>query len=195
MIIATMAGRRLRERMRASKFPGAMKSPGPLSAERLRHHSASRTLPVPAAALFAHLDDQPRLAGHMEKPSAMMGGGRMAYSFGEARGKAVGSRMRMSGTAFGLKLSVEEEVTVRDPPHVKIWRTVGNPKLLIMGAYEMGFRLAPAREGSRLTIWIDYALPGHWVGRLLGKIFASVYARWCIERMIADAANAFPQLA
>ena len=39
----------------------------------------ARTVQVgaPPDAVFARLDDQRRLAEHMEKPSAMMGGGRM----------------------------------------------------------------------------------------------------------------------
>lgn len=191
MTIATMPAQAVRERMRAEMFQAAPKFLR-ASGRRLRHYRKSRTLPLSAAALFDHLDHHASLAGHMERPSAMMGGGHMTYSFDEGRGATVGSRITMSGTAFGLKLSVEEEVTVRDPPHVKIWRTVGNTKLLIIGAYEMGFRLAPASEGTRLTVWIDYALPGPWLRRLLGQIFASLYARWCVRRMVADAANAFP---
>jgi hypothetical protein len=47
-----------------------------------------RTVHVKASpdAVFAHLDDQTRLAEHMEKPSAVMGGGRMTYEFDSGRG-------------------------------------------------------------------------------------------------------------
>jgi hypothetical protein len=34
--------------------------------------------------LFARFDDQTRVAEHMERPSTMIGGGRMTYEFDEA---------------------------------------------------------------------------------------------------------------
>lgn len=61
--------------------------------------------------VFARLDEQTRLAAHMERPSAMMGGGRMTYDFDAGRGQVVGSHIRMGGSAFGLSLAVDEVVT------------------------------------------------------------------------------------
>jgi len=149
-------------------------------------------LPAAPEALFAHLDDQTRLAEHMTRPSAMMGGGRMTYAFDSQRGMAVGSRIRMGGSAFGLTMSVEEVVTERDPPRRKVWKTIGTPSLLIVAGYTMGFRIEPAGAASRLTVWIDYGLPHGWLGRLLGWLLAGFYARWCVGRMISDAESRFP---
>lgn len=156
-----------------------------------RHYEASRVLPVSSEAVFAHLDDQTRLAAHMEKSSTMMGGGRMTYAFDAECGMAVGSRIHMDGSAFGLTLTVDEIVTERERPRRKVWRTIGNPRLVIIGGYEMGFRLADASPGCELTVWIDYWLPLHWGGALLGRLFAGFYARWCVGRMVADAAKVF----
>jgi len=64
--------------------------------------------------------------------------------------------------------------------------------LLIIGGYEMGFALEPQPGGSQLRVWIDYALPTPFLGRLLGLLFAAFYARWCVRRMVADAGAAFP---
>src|SRR3990167_6963246 len=85
----------------------------------------------------------------MGGPSAMMGGGRMTYAFDAQRGQAVGSHIRMGGEAFGLRLFVDEVVTVRDPPRRKVWRTTGEPRLIIIGAYEMGFEIAEEDPRSR----------------------------------------------
>lgn len=157
-----------------------------------RHFERSCLLQAAPEALFAYLDDQTRLAGHMTKPSAMMGGGRMTYAFDSRRGMAVGSRISMGGSAFGLTMSVEEEVTERDPPHRKVWKTIGTPRLLIVASYTMGFRIEPAGGASRLTVWIDYGLPQGWIGRLLGWLLAGFYARWCVGRMVSDAGSRFP---
>lgn len=124
-----------------------------------RHKEANARVSAPPATVFARLDDQARLGGHMEKPSLMMGGGRMTYEFDAQKGRAVGSHIRMGGSAFGLKLSLDEVVTQHVPPERKAWRTVGQPKLIIVGAYEMGFDLTPVAGGAALKVWIDYDLP------------------------------------
>jgi hypothetical protein len=154
------------------------------------HCEATRFVPASARAVFDRLDDQVRLAEHMGRPSAMMGGGRMTYDFDAARGKAVGSRIRMGGEAFGLRLFVDEVVTVRDPPRRKVWRTTGAPALVVMAAYEMGFETANEDGGSYLRVWIDYSLPVRGWTRFVPAL-AALYARWCVDRMVSDAAHHF----
>ena len=141
--------------------------------------------------VFAHLDDQTRLAAHMERPSAMMGGGRMTYEFDAGRGQVVGSRIRMGGSAFGLSLAVDEVVAERDPPRRKVWRTAGATRLIILDAYDMGFDLEPTATGSRLCVWITYTLPRAGARRLLGLLMAPGYAHWCVGRMARDAVDFF----
>jgi hypothetical protein len=148
---------------------------------------------APAEAVFARLDDQTRLAAHMERPSAMMGGGRMTYEFDEGRGQAVGSHIKMGGSAFGLSLYVDEVVTQRDPPRRKVWKTVGQTRLIVIGAYEMGFEITPATGGSNLRVWIAYDPSPNLIGRRLGPLFAPFYAKWCVGRMVSDAAAYFGQ--
>ena len=155
-----------------------------------RHNEASATVGAAPEAVFARLDDQTRLAKHMDRPSMMMGGGRMTYEFDSAKGQAVGSHIRMGGEAFGLKLAVEEVVTERDPPHRKVWRTIGVPALVVIGPYEMGFELQPARESSHLRVWIDYAPPANGIGRWAPWLGA-FYAQWCVDQMAKDAARHF----
>lgn len=148
---------------------------------------------APAEAVFARLDDHTRLAAHMERPSAMMGGGRMSYEFDEGRGQAVGSHIKMGGSAFGLSLDVDEIVTQRDPPRRKVWETVGQPRLVVIGAYEMGFEITPANLGSNLRVWIAYDLSPNLIGRWLGPFLAPLYAKWCVGGMVSDAAAYFRQ--
>ena len=142
-------------------------------------------------ALFEHLDDQTRLGAHMEKPSMMMMGGRMTYAFDEAKGRAVGSVITMGGSFLGIRLFAEEVVTERDPPRRKVWETRGRPRLLIIGAYRMGFEIEPAGERSKLRVFIEYDDPVRPLERALGLVFAPLYARWCVTRMAEDAARHF----
>lgn len=159
-----------------------------------RHREASADIAATPQTVFAHLDDQTRLAKHMSKPSLIMGGGKMTYDFDEQKGQAVGSHIRMGGSAFGLQLHLDEVVTERIPPRRKVWRTVGVPRLVVVGSYEMGFDLKAVDEASALRVWIDYELPPRGLGRLLPAL-GDAYARWCVEQMVRDAVLAFGPLA
>jgi hypothetical protein len=141
--------------------------------------------------LFEHLDDPTRLGAHMSRGSPMMMGGSMSYELDAARGRAVGSVIRMTGRIMGVELALEETVTVHDPPARKEWRTVGEPRLVVIGAYRMGFDVGAEAGGSRLRVYIDYSLPGRGPTKLLSLSLGPVYARWCVERMARDAARHF----
>jgi polyketide cyclase/dehydrase/lipid transport protein len=155
------------------------------------HHRSEVLLAVDAARLFAHLDDHRRLASHMEKPSLMTAGASMRIDTDERCGQAVGSVIRMTGRVLGLHLSVEETVTRRDPPNEKVWETIGEPRLLVIGAYRMGFTIAPVGTGTRLVVFIDYRLPAQGIGQALGWLLGRPYAAWCTRRMTSDARAAF----
>jgi hypothetical protein len=156
-------------------------------------HSAQADIEVAASAeaLFDYLDDPARLGAHMQKPTAMMLGGRMTYRFDEAQGRAVGSVIRMEGTILGGTLSVEEVVIERQPPHRKVWETQGRPNLLVIGAYRMGFEIRPSGNSSRLLVFIDYDYPRSMAGKIVGAMFGPLYARWCINRMAKDVISTF----
>lgn len=167
---------------------------GPTSSVKdgLIHHcrSTADVKSVPDA-VFSYLDDHSRLSAHMSKRSWMMAGSSMALELDAAEGRAVGSRIRLSGRVLGLMLFVDEVVIQRDPPERKVWETTSEPRLLIIGRYRMGFEVQPIDSGSRLTVFIDYALPpafpAHWFGRIFGRL----YAQWCTRRMTNEAALHF----
>lgn len=107
------------------------------------------------------------------------------------RGQRLGSVIRLSGRVFGIALFVEEIVTERQPPVRKVWKTIGDPKLLVIGHYRMGFALSPRAEGSTLCVFIEYGLPEQTAFRWLGRLFAPHYARWCTQSMVDDAIKYF----
>ena len=156
-----------------------------------RHDEVCVEVNAAPSTLFDHLDDQERLAAHMNKPSSMMMGGRMFYEFDAGRGRTVGSVIRMGGNFVWLRLFVEEAVTQHDRPRSKSWETRGVPRLVIIGHYRMGFQIEEAGAASRLRVFIDYDLPNRLVGRVLGALFAPMYARWCVQRMADDAKVTF----
>jgi len=152
-----------------------------------RHHRSEVVVSADAHSLFALLDDHRRLAGHMEKPSLMMAGATMQVETDALQGQAVGSVIRISGRVLGVNLAVEEIVSERVPPSRKTWETRGEPRLLVIGAYRMGFTISAEGDRSRLVVFIDYALPPRGIAHALALLFGRAYAAWCTRRMTADA--------
>lgn len=142
-------------------------------------------LAVSPVTLFDALDDHARLTEHMAGMSWMMGGGKMALELDQLGGRAVGSTMKLVGSAFGMRMALTERVTERVPPTRKSWETIDSPDLLVIGDYRMGFDIAAHGGGSRLTMRIDFAPSRNhpWVSRWLGGL----YARWCVNEMLRSA--------
>lgn len=156
-----------------------------------RHREGEALLAATPAEVFAFVDDHSRFASHMSRASWMMGGGRMLVDVDDANARAVGSHIRLSGTVFGVRLSVDEVVAIRNPPSEKVWETTGSPRLLVIGSYRMGSEIRPATRGSRLRVFIDYELPTGWVTHWLGRLFGGFYAGWCVRQMLAGASGRF----
>jgi hypothetical protein len=118
----------------------------------------------------------------MNKSSWMMCGGSMKTIMDAEEGKQLGSHITMDGTVMGMKVSLDEVVTKREPPYKKEWKTVGSPKLIVIGQYVMGVNIVAQGNGSKLTVFIDYEYPDKnaWMGKLFGKI----YAKWCVRQMV-----------
>lgn len=155
------------------------------------HCESSREIAAPAAALFDYLDDHSRLAAHMSSSSWMMAGSRMTIDLDAGKGQTNGSHIRLSGRFLGIPLDVDEVVTERTPPRKKSWETVGQPHLLVIGPYRMGFDITPKETRSKLRVYIDYALPARAFVSFLGRLLGPAYARWCTESMAGDAAQHF----
>ena len=156
-----------------------------------RHQRSEANVDTDASSLFASLDDHRRLAGHMEKPSLMTVGATMRVETDALKGQAVGSLIRITGRVLGINLAVEEVVTERVPPLHKTWETRGEPRLLVIGAYRMGFSITPQGKCSKLVVFIDYQLPPSGFVHWLALVFSRPYAAWCTRRMVTDAMTAF----
>lgn len=160
-----------------------------------RHYDRTVLIPAPPEQVFAFVDDDSRLACHMSASSLMMGGGRMSVDVDETKGQAVGSHIRLSGRVFGMQLFLDEIVVRRDPPSIKVWETVGTPRLFVIGAYRMGIQITPAAGGSRLRVFIEYDFPTGWAMYCLGRLFGGMYARWCVAQMLSGASSHFARKA
>jgi hypothetical protein len=69
----------------------------------------------------------------------------------------------------------------------KKWRMTGEPRLIILGGFEMSFALTAVDSGTRLVLTIGYDSPIRGFGRLFGFVFARAYARRCARQMAQGA--------
>lgn len=155
------------------------------------HFESKMNVTASAEALFSYLDDPRRLSSHMSQSSWMMAGSRMVIDLDTAEGIRVGSKIRLSGRVFGISLLVDEAVTERTPPSQKVWETIGEPSLLVIGQYRMGYKIERQGDSSELCVFIDYDLPKTLPARWIGRIFGHFYARWCTKQMAGDAVKHF----
>ncbi len=157
----------------------------------MKHYEDSMFIPASPKGLFDYVDDHKNFSSHMNKSSWMMGGGRMNIHVDSKKFQKIGSYIKMEGTVFGIRLYLDEEVTVHEPPHRKAWKTVGSLRLLVIGHYGMGLEIKPQNQGSSLKVFIDYELPVSWSMRWLGYLFGGVYAKWCVQQMIKGSRDHF----
>ena len=155
------------------------------------HHESTGPANAPVEQVFAFLDDPKALATHMGESSMMMLGLRMSIDVDAGSGRVIGSRISMQGRILGIRLSLEEVITKRQIPAMKVWETTGTPKTLVIAHYRMGFELTRNGASSLVCVFIDYSLPikppGSWFGYLLG----AVYAHWGTRQMVMGAARHF----
>lgn len=152
-----------------------------------RHEESVGAIPATMNDAFRLLDDPTRLSTHTNKRSWRMGWGKMTTILDEQWGRVVGSHAVLRGRALGMLLFLDEVVIEREVPRRKVWETVGEPRLLVIGRYRMGFEITPAAADVELRVSIDYELPSRGIQRLLGLLLGRVYARWCTRQIIADA--------
>ena len=87
----------------------------------------------------------------------------------------------------GFSIDFSESVTKYVPPREKVWRTIGEPRLLIIASYEMRVAVEPlSPSSSRLTISIVYELPRSGFWRIVGLVLVRSYSRSCLRRMCRD---------
>jgi hypothetical protein len=155
------------------------------------HAEFTAIVQAPVERVFEWLDDQTRLVQHMSKRSWTMGWGKMEVELDVGRSRAVGSHIVLRGRVFGIGLYLEEVVIAHEPPRKKSWETGGEPRLLVIGSYRMGFDLESEGSTARLRVSIGYQLPKKGISRVLGRLFGRSYARWCVRQMAEDAQRSF----
>ncbi len=111
-----------------------------------RHYEESAVISATPTEVFNYIDNHTRFSSHMNKGSLMMGGSKMETRVDEEKGQKVASHIQMSGKILGIDLFLDEVVTKREPPNLKVWEIVGTPRLLIIGNSRILVTIAPVAK-------------------------------------------------
>jgi hypothetical protein len=151
------------------------------------HLSQSVQIAASPAAVFDHVDDIHNTGWHMEKSSMPLMGSKMTVEVLSKNHSGLGATYRWTGKVLGMTLDFTETIVKWVKNKERVWRTIGEPKIIIMGNYEMAFFIEPVEGGSELTFEIRYELPKPFFGKLLGVLLANWYSKWCLNNMCRDA--------
>lgn len=155
-----------------------------------KHLEKSSLVAKDITSVFDFIDDHIKFSSHMNKSSWMMGGAKMTTEVDKDKGQKIGSHIKMGGKIMGFNLFLDEVVTERSRPTRKVWKTVGNPNLLVIGNYQMGVELVPENNKTKLKVFIDYDLPDG-ASKVLGVMFGNMYAKWCVDQMLNGVVDHF----
>ena len=134
--------------------------------------------------VFAFVDDIHHTGWHMEKSSMPMMGGKMEVEILSKNRTGLGAAYRWTGRVLGMPIDFSETVVKYAKDKERVWRTIGEPKIIIIGHYEMGFKLTTIQRSTRLTIYISYELPKPLFGKFLGWLLSGWYSKWCLKKYV-----------
>jgi uncharacterized membrane protein len=145
---------------------------------------------APTEAVFSYVDDIRNTGWHMTKSSMPLMGSKLQLEILLNKPSGVGATYRWFGKVMGFKIDFSETVTKWVPNQERVWKTIGNPKILIIEDYEMRFLTEPLNQHTRLTFEIQYNLPKAFFWRAIALLLADWYSKWCLKNMCEDAKRA-----
>jgi hypothetical protein len=141
-------------------------------------------------AVFSYADDIRNIGWHMTESSMPLMGSKLNVQIVSKNPTGLGASYRWYGKVMGLTIDFTETVTKWVRNKERVWSTIGEPQIIIIGNYEMWFNLEPAGAKTRLTFGIRYDLPRPLFWRLVGFLLGGPYSRWCLKNMCGDAKKA-----
>jgi hypothetical protein len=143
---------------------------------------------------FSVIDDLGVTGAHMTESSAMMMGNKLNLTFLTPHHTGLGSQYRWNGSMMGINMDFTVKVTTWIDGKEKIWETVGPTKLIIYSWYRMHLLVVPHARGCQATLSITYQRPTEFLNKVLSFLFANIYCKWCLKKMLNDAKHVIERM-
>jgi hypothetical protein len=149
--------------------------------------SRTETFDAAPEIVFKAIDDLGVTGSHMTQSSAMMMGSKLHLEYLSTHHAGLGTKYRWTGKMMGIKMDFTVEVTQWIAGREKIWETIGRTKLILYSWYRMNLITTPIENGTEAQLSITYKKPEGFLNSILSFLFADLYCRWCLKKMLQDA--------
>ena len=136
--------------------------------------------------VFSYMDNLGNTGMHMMQSSSMMMGSKLKLELLSENATGLNAKFRWYGNMMGIKMDFTVDVTKWIKDKEKVWETVGDAKMIILGWYQMRLQLTPITEGTKAELSIAYTYPKKILGKILTFFLAQWYANWCLKSMLSN---------
>ena len=123
---------------------------------------------------------------HMTKSSKPMMGSKLDLKQLSENATGLNAKFRWFGKMMGFTMDFTVVVTKWIKDKEKIWETIGEAKMIIMGWYQMRLVISPEGANTKAELSIAYTKPKNIFLKFIAFFLAPLYANWCLNNMLKD---------
>lgn len=135
---------------------------------------------------FAYMDNIGNTGMHMTKSSMPMMGSKLELKQLSENATGLNSKFRWFGKMMGFTMDFTVVVTKWIKDKEKVWETIGEPKMIILGWYKMHLVLSPEGKNTKAELSLAYTKPTGLFFKFIAFFLAPFYANWCLNNMLQD---------
>ena len=120
----------------------------------------------------------------MSENSMMMMGSKLTLEHLSGPERGVGAIFRWLGKIMGMEIDITERITTWIENREKVWETIGQPKIILLGWYRMILKTSAVKEGTLTSLQIDFTPPSGFFYKILYFLFSGWYCNWCLNNML-----------
>ncbi|MEO7482449.1 MAG: SRPBCC family protein [Ferruginibacter sp.] len=138
--------------------------------------------------VFAYMDNINNTGMHMTKSSKPMMGSKLELKQLSENATGLNSKFRWYGKMMGFTMDFTVVVTKWIKDKEKVWETIGQAKMIILGWYRMHLVIlsSPGGPNTEVELSITYTKPKNIFFKFIAFFLAPLYANWCLNNMLQD---------
>ncbi len=136
--------------------------------------------------VFSYMDNIANTGMHMTKSSMPMMGSKLELKQLSENATGLNSKFHWYGKMMGFRMDFTVVVTKWVQDKEKIWETIGEAKMIILGWYQMRLVISPEAENTKAELSITYTKPKNFFFKFIAFFIAPFYANWCLNNMLQD---------
>ena len=136
--------------------------------------------------VFEYMDNINNTGMHMTKSSKPMMKSRLELKQLSENATGLNSKFRWFGKMMWFTMDFTVAVTKWIKNKEKVWETIGEANMIIMGWYQMRLVISPEGANTKAELSIAYTKPKNIFFKFIAFFLAPLYANWCLNNMLKD---------